>query len=94
MTFPSWSSWRPVTASPAWAFPPVELLGRMRSDRVLYFPPTPQPYGKRGRKPKRGPEFKFEDVTTWPAPAITTATETTRYGLADTMKADANRHAP
>lgn len=25
---------------------PVELLGRMRSDRVLYFPPPPQPHGK------------------------------------------------
>ncbi|MGW5251379.1 NF041680 family putative transposase, partial [Streptomyces sp. NPDC004129] len=61
---------------------PVELLGRMRSDRVLYFPPPPQPPGKRGRKPKRGPEFKFEDATTWPAPEITTVTETTRYGLA------------
>ncbi|MGW7712136.1 transposase [Streptomyces sp. NPDC054771] len=61
---------------------PVELLGRIRSDRVPYFPPTPQPYGKRGRKPKRGPESKFEDATTWPAPVITTVTETTRYGLA------------
>jgi len=39
---------------------PVELLGRMRSDRVLYFPPAPQPTGKRGRKPKRGAEFAFE----------------------------------
>jgi hypothetical protein len=30
------------------ADPPVELLGRMRSDRVLYFPPPPRPTGKRG----------------------------------------------
>ncbi len=27
---------------------PVELLGRLRSDRVLYFPPPPQPPGKVG----------------------------------------------
>lgn len=33
---------------------PVEMLGRKRSDRVLYFPPQPQPPGKVGRKPKRG----------------------------------------
>ncbi|MCC2280559.1 transposase [Streptomyces sp. ET3-23] len=62
---------------------PVELLGRMRSDRVLYFPPPPQPAGKRGRKPKRGPEFKFEDPATWPAPATTTVTDTTHYGRAE-----------
>ncbi|MFJ9760813.1 NF041680 family putative transposase [Streptomyces sp. NPDC101149] len=61
---------------------PVELLGRMRSDRVMYFPPLPQPPGKRGGKPKRGLEFKFEDSTTWPAPATVTVTETTRYGMA------------
>lgn len=62
---------------------PVELLGRMRSDRVLYFPPPPQPAGKRGRKPQRGAEFKFEDPATWPAPAVTTVTDTTHYGRAE-----------
>jgi len=61
---------------------PVELLGRLRSDRVLYFPPPPRPRGKVGRKPKRGPEFKFEDAATWPAPAVTTTSATSRYGQA------------
>jgi hypothetical protein len=61
---------------------PVELLGRLRSDRVLYFPPPPQPPGKIGRPPKRGAHFKFGDEATWPAPAITTTTDTTRYGQA------------
>nr|WTB28729.1 transposase [Streptomyces sp. NBC_00830] len=61
---------------------PVELLGRLRSDRVLYFPPPPQPRGKVGRKPKRGPEFKFEDAATWPTPAVTTTSATSRYGQA------------
>ena len=61
---------------------PVELLARMRSDRVLYFPPLPQPPGKRGRKPVRGPEFNFRDENSWPAPAHTTTTDTTRYGRA------------
>ncbi|WP_327748161.1 transposase [Streptomyces europaeiscabiei] len=59
---------------------PVELLGRMRSDRVLYFPPPPQPAGKRGRKPKRGAEFKFEDPDTQPAPTATVVTGTIHYG--------------
>jgi DDE superfamily endonuclease len=61
---------------------PVELLGRMRSDRVLYFPPPPQPPGKAGRKPKRGAEFKFADESTWPTPAHTTTSATSRYGQA------------
>ncbi len=61
---------------------PVELLGRMRSDRVLYFPPPPRPAGKRGRKPKRGAEFRFEDPATQPVPSVTTVTDTTHYGKA------------
>lgn len=61
---------------------PVELLGRMRSDRVLYFPPPPQPAGKRGRKPKRGAEFAFEVAATQPVPSVTTVTDTTHYGKA------------
>ncbi|MER7960272.1 transposase [Streptomyces sp. NPDC096030] len=60
---------------------PVELPGRMRSERVLYFPPPPQPPGKAGRKPGRGAEFKSED-TTWPVPAHTTTSATSRYGQA------------
>lgn len=61
---------------------PVELLGRMRSDRVLYFPPPPQPTGKRGRKPKRGAEFAFEAAATQPVPSVTTVTDTSHYGKA------------
>ncbi|WP_404827832.1 transposase [Streptomyces aureocirculatus] len=37
------------------------ILGRMRSDRVLYFPPSPQPAAKCGRKPKHEAEFTFDD---------------------------------
>lgn len=61
---------------------PVELLGRMRSDRVLYFPPTPQPAGKCGRQPKRGAEFAFEDTATQPVASVTTVTDSTHYGKA------------
>lgn len=61
---------------------PVELLGRMRSDRVLYFPPGPQPAGKVGRKPKYGAAFAFADEAGRPAPAVVTSSTTSRYGQA------------
>lgn len=47
---------------------PIELVGRLRSDRVLYFPPPPRARGKNGRPPKYGAAFKFADDTTWPTP--------------------------
>ena len=60
---------------------PVELLGRLRSDRVLYFPPPPRRPG-RGRPTRHGQEFKLAEEASWPAAAVTTSTETTRYGTA------------
>jgi hypothetical protein len=59
---------------------PVEVLGRLRSDRVLYFP-APARSG-RGRPARHGAEFKLADTGTWPGPAVTTVTQTTRYGAA------------
>ncbi|WP_240197369.1 NF041680 family putative transposase, partial [Nonomuraea lactucae] len=61
---------------------PVELLGRIRSDRVLQFPAPPRLPGTNGRPPKHGGPFALSDATTWPAPHITTTTDTTRYGTA------------
>jgi len=62
---------------------PVQLLGRLRSDRVLYFPPPPgRRDGKPGRPPRHGQEFRLADPAAWPDPAVTTITETTRYGAA------------
>jgi DDE superfamily endonuclease len=61
---------------------PVEILGRLRSDRVLHFPvPARQP-GTGGRPPRHGREFALSDPAAWPAPAVTTTTATTRYGTA------------
>jgi len=61
---------------------PVEILGRLRSDRVLHFPvPARQP-GTNGRPAQHGREFALPDPATWPGPAVTTATQTTRYGTA------------
>ena len=60
---------------------PVEVLGRLRSDRVLYFPPPPRRPG-RGRPSRHGAEFKLAGEKTWPVPAVTTVTGTARYGTA------------
>jgi hypothetical protein len=60
---------------------PVELLGRLRSDQVLYFLPPPRRHG-RGRPARHGTEFKLAEQASWPAAAVTTSTQTTRYGTA------------
>src|SRR2546430_9405075 len=61
---------------------PVEVLGRLRSDRGLHFPvPARQP-GTNGRPPRHGRQFALADPATWPEPAVTTATATTPDGTA------------
>ena len=62
---------------------PVQVLGRLRSDRVLAFPAPPaRRDGKPGRPPRHGRQFKLADEKTWPAPHVTTVTPATRYGTA------------
>jgi hypothetical protein len=61
---------------------PVELLGRLRSDRVLRLPLPPRRPGTTGRPPRHGPEFALSKPATWPEPAQVTITETGRYGTA------------
>ncbi|HUL27625.1 MAG TPA: NF041680 family putative transposase [Streptosporangiaceae bacterium] len=61
---------------------PVELLGRLRSDRVLYFPAAPRAPGANGRPSRHGHELKLAEPGTWPDPPVTTVTQTTRYGTA------------
>ncbi|HEY9327527.1 MAG TPA: NF041680 family putative transposase [Streptomyces sp.] len=67
---------------------PVELVGRVRSDRVMRLPKPPRMHGVNGRPPKHGPEFRFTKPETWPEPAITTVTDTTNYGKAETQAWD------
>jgi hypothetical protein len=62
---------------------PVEVLGRLRSDRVMYSPPTPAQSAACGRPARHGPEFRLGDPVTWPAPAAATVTAATRYGNAE-----------
>ena len=61
---------------------PVEVAGRLRSDRVMYFPAPPRPAGANGRPARHGAPLRLADSATWPAPAVTTATGTARYGTA------------
>jgi hypothetical protein len=67
---------------------PVELLGRLRSDRVLYFPAPPRAPGATGRPSRHGRELKLADPASWPDPQVTTVTETTRYGTAVAQSRD------
>jgi hypothetical protein len=61
---------------------PVEILGRMRSDRVLRRPVPPRVPGANGRPPKHGGEFVFGDPATWGAEHVVTTTDTRLYGTA------------
>jgi hypothetical protein len=61
---------------------PVVIAGRVRSDRVFCFPAV-NAYRRQGGRPgKHGSVFKLTDAASWPDPAHTTCTETTRYGTA------------
>lgn len=61
---------------------PVQVLTRVRSDRVMAFPAPSRVAGAVGRGRRHGPELKFKDPNTWPEPAHTTTNQTTRYGTA------------
>jgi hypothetical protein len=65
---------------------PVEILGRMRSDRVLRRPAPPHAPGTSGRPLKHGGEFAFGDPATWGAEHAATTTDTRLY---DTARAQA-----
>jgi hypothetical protein len=59
---------------------PVEVLGRLRSDRVFRLPVPPRTATTVGRPAKHGGESCFADPGTWPEPDTVTFTETNRYG--------------
>ncbi|MFH9472118.1 transposase, partial [Streptomyces clavifer] len=61
---------------------PVQVLGRMRSDRVLRRAVPPREPGVLGRPPRHGGEFVFGDPATWSTPDIQTVTATRLYGTA------------
>ncbi len=67
---------------------PAEITGRLRCDRVMYFPAPPlpaRPASTGGRRPRHGHKLDFSDRLTWPDPAVVTVTQTARYGTATAM---------
>lgn len=67
---------------------PVELVGRLRSDRVLRRPAPSlkeysQSYPQGGRPPKHGKEFSLARPASWPEPSVITVNDTARYGKAE-----------
>ena len=61
---------------------PVQLLGRIRSDRVLRLPAPARLPGTNDRSDEHGGEFTLAAPDTWPEPQHTTTTQTSRYGTA------------
>jgi DDE superfamily endonuclease len=61
---------------------PIEVVGRIRSDRVMLRPAPPRRSGATGRPRKHGGVFALADPDSWQAPDHTTGTDTTRYGHA------------
>src|ERR1017187_6748951 len=64
---------------------PLEILGRLRCDRVMYFPAPPREPGANGRPGRHGHKLDLSEPRTWPDPAVTAHSDTTRYGAADAM---------
>ncbi|MFD9428696.1 MULTISPECIES: NF041680 family putative transposase [unclassified Streptomyces] len=69
---------------------PVEVLGRMRTDRVMR-KPVPAPWispPQGGRPPKHGKEFRFAKPDSWGDSDAETVQVTDRYGTARVMAWD------
>ncbi|MGH3283277.1 MAG: NF041680 family putative transposase, partial [Streptosporangiaceae bacterium] len=62
---------------------PLEIAGRLRADRVMHFPPAPRLPGANGRPAEHGDRLALKKPETWPEPAVTAVTETSRYGTAE-----------
>src|SRR5437773_2539402 len=61
---------------------PAEVLGRLRSDRVMKLPAPPRQPHALGRPREHGGELALADPATWPVPQVATSTVTSRYGIA------------
>jgi hypothetical protein len=63
---------------------PVELLGRLRSDRVMLRDVGERRSTPRGGQPrKHGGALTLAKPDSWHTPDVTTTTDTTRYGIAE-----------
>ncbi|MFF2149698.1 NF041680 family putative transposase [Kitasatospora sp. NPDC058190] len=68
---------------------PVELIGRLRSDRVMLRDPGEPHSGPKGGRPRRhGGVFTFAKPDSWHTPDAATSTDTDRYGKAEARSWD------
>ena len=61
----------------------VQLLTRIRDDRVFYADPPARPHrprGTGGRPPRHGKRFKCSDKRSWPKPSASLVAQDPRYG--------------
>ena len=61
---------------------PVDLVGRLRSDRVLYLPAAAPVPGQVGRTARHGDVLDLDEPAGHPDPGVATVGETSRYGAA------------
>ena len=62
---------------------PVQVLGRLGTNRVLRQAPPPRRPGQMGPPMRHGRELKLSDDAACPGPDVHTTTQTSRYGAAD-----------
>jgi hypothetical protein len=65
---------------------PLQLIGRIRADRVMLTAVTPPPPGgprPTGRPRRHGAVMTLADPSSWPAPSTETTSQTARYGRAE-----------
>lgn len=70
---------------------PVELLVRVRSDRVFHAQAGKRAGDWPGRAPRHGPGMKLNNPGSWPAPDAAARLQTVRYGVAS-IEAYQRRH--
>jgi hypothetical protein len=58
----------------------VEVVVRIRSDRVFHLDPDPRRLGERGRPARHGRRFALADPASWHSPDATLVTHDNRYG--------------
>jgi hypothetical protein len=61
---------------------PVTVVGRLRSDRVFHLPVPARLPGQVGRPGRHGPVIDLDEPATHPGAAVSTVTDTSRYGQA------------
>jgi hypothetical protein len=61
---------------------PVIVVGRVKSDRVFHLPVPARVPGQMGRTARHGPVIDLDQPQTHPAAAVSTVTDTSRYGQA------------